>query len=97
MERAAWTDERLDDLAVAMRNGFERVDGDLRGIRGEMGALRGEMGALRGEMGALRVEMREEVGSLRSEIGDLRHTLNRFGGGMMIGLIGVIAAILAHG
>jgi hypothetical protein len=38
MERAAWTDERLDDLAGEMRNGFERVDRDLRDLRSELKA-----------------------------------------------------------
>jgi hypothetical protein len=36
-------------------------------------------------------------GRLGAEIRDLRMTINRFGGGMMIGLVGVIAAILARG
>jgi hypothetical protein len=36
MERAAWTDERLDDLATEMRNGFERIDRDLRDFRSEL-------------------------------------------------------------
>jgi hypothetical protein len=36
MERAAWTDERLDDLATEMRSGFERIDRDLRDFRIEL-------------------------------------------------------------
>jgi hypothetical protein len=40
MERAAWTDERLSDLAEAMRSGFERVDRDMRDLRSEMENLR---------------------------------------------------------
>lgn len=62
MERSAWTDERLDDLANRMDAGFARVDADIR--------------------------------ELRAEIGGLRLTLLRVGGGIMIGLVGVIAAIL---
>ena len=58
MERAAWTDQRLDDLAAAMRDGFSRV---------------------------------------RAEINDLRLVMLRIGGAMVVGLIGVIAAILASG
>jgi class 3 adenylate cyclase len=54
VERAAWTDERLDDLAEAMRAGFERVDRDIRDLRAEM---RGEFTALRAEMDALRQTM----------------------------------------
>jgi len=62
MERIAWTDERLDDLANRMDAGFARVDADIR--------------------------------ELRADIGGLRLTLLRVGGGIMIGLVGVIAAVL---
>jgi hypothetical protein len=61
VERIAWTDERLDDLANRMDAGFARVDADIR--------------------------------ELRAEIGGLRLALLRVGGGIMIGLVGVIAAI----
>jgi hypothetical protein len=40
MERTVWTDERLDDLALAMREGFARVDRDLTEMRTEIRALR---------------------------------------------------------
>ncbi|HEX2358635.1 MAG TPA: hypothetical protein VHH72_02330 [Solirubrobacterales bacterium] len=87
MERSAWTDERLDDLAEAMRSGFARVDGDIRDLRGEVGALR--------------TELRSEMGMLRSELGGqiegLRMLLLRIGGGLIVALVGVIAAILARG
>jgi argininosuccinate lyase len=76
MERAAWTDERLDDLATAMRDGFSRVDQDIRDLR---------------------MEMRDGFADLRSEINDLRSVMLRVGGAMLIGLIGVIGAILATG
>jgi hypothetical protein len=33
MERAAWTDERLDDLSKRMDVGFDRVDKDMRELR----------------------------------------------------------------
>lgn len=73
MERVAWTDERLDDLANRMDAGFARVDAGIRGLR---------------------AELRAEIGGLRGEIGVLRVTLLRVGGGIMVGLVGVIAAIL---
>ena len=51
MERAAWTDERLDDLAEAMRSGFARNDAEHREMRAEMregfASLRSEIDALR--------------------------------------------------
>jgi len=44
MERSAWTDERLDDLA-------QRIDRDIRELRGDMNAgfadMRGEINGLR--------------------------------------------------
>ena len=80
MERAAWTNERLDDLAEAMRTGFARLDQDNR---------------------ELQVEMREGFAELRGEINGLqtefRTVMFRVGGGVIVGLIGVIAAILARG
>jgi hypothetical protein len=33
--REAWTDERLDDLAKRMDQGFDRVDRDIRDLRSE--------------------------------------------------------------
>jgi len=69
MERAAGTDERLDDLAESMRRGFDRVDRDIRDLRVEMTA----------------------------EIEALRQTMIRIGGGMLLGFISVLAAILARG
>jgi hypothetical protein len=73
MERMAWTDQRLDDLARRMDAGFARVDADIRELRGDMRDMRTD---LSGQMDALRL------------------TLLRVGGGMMIGLVGVIGAVL---
>jgi hypothetical protein len=42
-------------------------------------------------------DIRELGAEVRSEIGGLRLTLLRVGGGLMIGLVGVIAAVLARG
>jgi hypothetical protein len=69
VERTAWTDERLDDLAQRMDAGFARVDADIRELRAE----------------------------LHAEMSGLRLTIMRIGGGIMAGLVGVIAAILASG
>lgn len=87
MERATWTDERLDDLARRMDAGFARVDGDIRDLRREV----------REQGDELRGEVHEQGAELRGEIAALRVTLIRVGGGMMAGLVGVIAAVLAGG
>jgi hypothetical protein len=91
MERAAWTDERLDDLLESIRNGFTRTDQDIRDLRAEMTAFRAET---RAEFASVRGEIRGEIGSLRSELDALRLTIFRVGGA---GFLGIIAAILARG
>lgn len=108
-QRATWTDERLDDLIDAIRNGFTRSDQGIRDLRAEARQdsaafrveMREESAALRVEMreesAALRTEMRDGFAALRGEIDSLRLTLLRVGGAMMIALLGVIAAILARG
>jgi len=50
MERTAWTDERLTDLA-------QRVDRDIRELRGDMNALRGDMNAGFADMRSLILRM----------------------------------------
>jgi hypothetical protein len=54
VERTAWTDQRLDDLAKRMDAGFARVDADLRELRGE---LRSGLTGVRGEIDALRITL----------------------------------------
>lgn len=91
MERVAWTDERLDDLSQRMDAGFDRIDRDLRDLRTEFRTeLRAEAGSLRAETGALGAELRAEIGALRA-------AMIRVGGGIVVGLVGVIAAVFANG
>ena len=47
MEGRRWTDQRLDDLALEMRRGFDRVDIDIRDLRSDITA---QMDALRQTM-----------------------------------------------
>ena len=98
-QRATWTDERLDDLAEAMRSGFARIDQDLRELRSEVhagdAAIRAELregfASLRTEIqdgdASLRAETRREA-SLRAELGgeirSLRNAMFAFGGGTVI-------------
>jgi 3-dehydroquinate synthetase len=83
VERAAWTSERLDDLAEGMRTGFARVDQSF--ARVDQSFARVDQ-----DVRDLRTEMREEFRALHS-------LLYRTGGGIIVTLIGVIAAILARG
>ena len=87
MERTAWTDERLDDLSNRMDAGVCRVDADIRELRTEM----------RGGFADVNRRLDEQGSELRGEIEALRITILPVGGGMMLGLVGVIAAVLARG
>ena len=61
MPREKWTDERLDDLnkkvdkgfaetKAEMREGFARVDADIRELRAEVKELNGRFDALNGRL-----------------------------------------------
>jgi tetrahydromethanopterin S-methyltransferase subunit G len=61
MPREKWTDERLDDLnkkvdkgfsetKAEMREGFARVDADIRELRGEISGLNDRFDALNGRL-----------------------------------------------
>ena len=52
--RGTWTDERLDDLARRLDDGFNLVDAELRALRAE---IRGEAGGLNGRIDALQRTM----------------------------------------
>jgi hypothetical protein len=98
MERSVWTDERLGDRFDEIGRRFDRVDGEIADLRAE---THEGFAQLRSEMTEGFGEVRGEINGVRGEINDLRTELRvvmyRVGGGVMVGLIGVIAAILARG
>jgi hypothetical protein len=65
MERTAWTDERLDDLAT-------RADRDIRELRRDMNAgfanVRGEIADVRGEINGLRTLMLRIGGGIMASV-----------------------------
>jgi hypothetical protein len=83
--RATWTDERLDDLSRRIEAGFDRLDGDLRQLRTEMTT---EMTGLRGEMTSVRSDMSTRFDALQ-------RLLIQLFGAMFIGVIGIVATVLA--
>ena len=102
MARESWTDERLDDLNKKVDDGFAEMRHEFRTLsselRAEIGGLREE---LKAEIGGLREEVRTEIGALRMEIGAMHRSFNQLFAGLigtlLVGVLGVIAAILAHG
>jgi hypothetical protein len=83
VDRTAWTDQRLDDLANRVSGGFEQVDRRFEQVDRRFDETNRRIDGLGAE--------------LRAEIDSLRMTILRVGGGMMVGLVGVIAAVLARG
>lgn len=61
LARESWTDDRLDDLARRMEQRFDRVDGDIGGLRMEM---REDLRELRAELGAVQRTLIQVGGGL---------------------------------
>ena len=102
MERARWTDDRLDGQMAVIDARFEHAFEELRAMREEM---RAEFAAVRGEIGGLRDEfagLRGEFAGLRGDVADVRGDLSAFQrqvthilAGFAIALLGVMAAGVA--
>ena len=86
MARETWTDERLDELAKRMDEGFGEVKGEIHQLREESTSLRKEMG-----------EVREGLGEVNAKIDGLTRTM-QIGfwlmGSFLVGLMGMFAAQL---
>lgn len=52
MPREKWTDERLDGLQAEMRQGFTRVEGEIKRLDGDVRRLDGNLEELRREINA---------------------------------------------
>lgn len=86
----AWTDKRLQERFDGIDRRFDEVDRRFNEVDRRFGEVDRRFDRVDGEVLELRREM-------RSEIGDLRMAVNRVGGGIVVGLIGVIAAIVSKG
>jgi len=74
MERAAWSDQRLDEKMSAIDTTFASLFEEMRAERAEVrGDMRAQRDELVAEMRALRTELRTE---LRGEMGSLRTELS---------------------
>lgn len=84
-QRSTWTDERLDDLSRSVRDGFERVDADIRELRGET-----REGFARSDQRFDQLEQRFEqrFDRLASRLDSLQLTL-------IVGMTGLIGTIIA--
>lgn len=83
MESGAWTGERLDDLSKRLDAGFAGMDHRFERVETQL------------SQGFERVD--RDVRELRGEIRGVQTVLARVGGGIIVGLVGVIAAVLTTG
>jgi hypothetical protein len=92
VQRVAWTDERLDDLANRMDAGFARTHGEIRELRIAIGVLgtetRDESGTSRAELSNairdVRTELKGDIDSLRGELkGDMADLRTELRGDMV--------------
>jgi hypothetical protein len=88
VERSAWTDERLDDMAERTQDQFGLLRGDLKDVRAELkdthAEFRAEMREFRAEMQTMRAEMQAGFTSIRRDM---------FHGA--VALFGTLAAMIA--
>jgi DNA anti-recombination protein RmuC len=93
MERMTWTDERLEERFNGIDRRFDKVDRRFDSVD-----RRFEQVDRQFELVDRRFDRVEgEIVELRQGIGGLQTTLNRIGGSMIVGLIGIIAAVLLKG
>jgi DNA anti-recombination protein RmuC len=86
MERMAWTDERLEERFNGIDRRFDEIDRRFDEVYRRFEQVDRRFDRVEGEI----VELRHGIAGLQT-------TLNRIGGSMFVGLVGVIAAILAKG
>ncbi|TMK63075.1 MAG: hypothetical protein E6G07_02035 [Actinobacteria bacterium] len=91
MERSAWTDERLNDLAATLDTSVKLVHDEIRALREDT----------RQELRGLREEVREDFRDLRQDIRDLRadfsawqRQIAQIGWALAAALIGAVVAII---
>jgi hypothetical protein len=85
--RTRWTDDRMDDLALGLREEIRELRAEMReGFRD----LREEVRGVRGEIGGLRAETHADVRSLYGEIGLNRRLLVSLWVTSVLGFAGLI-------
>lgn len=93
--RATWTDERLDDLARWVDDGFNRVDQDIRALRADMNARFDAQDArmnARFDAQDARFDVRFQV--LEARIDALQRTMLAMMGTILVGFAALIATQL---
>jgi len=81
-----WTDERLEERFNGIDRRFDEIDRRFDSVDRRFELVDRRFDRVEGEI----VELRRGIGGLQT-------TLNRIGGSMIVGLIGIIAAVVLKG
>lgn len=94
----SWTDERLEERFDRIEDRFDAVDRRFDGVDQRFQAVDQRFDRVEADIRELRVEMSSGFDQLRGEMNarfdSMQHTLNCFGGGMILALLGLIATQL---
>ena len=103
MERASWTDDRIDERMTAIDAGLDGLRAETRGLRDEIGDLRSELrtevgdlrSELRTEITGLRTEFRQELGAFRAEVAAFHRQVTVILGSFAVALLGMLGGLIA--
>ena len=85
--RATWTDERLDDLAHRMDQGFSRVEEELRAMRGD---ANGRFDSFERRFDSFE----RRFDSLERRFDTFQTTILQLGGGMAVAILATLISVL---
>jgi DNA anti-recombination protein RmuC len=93
MKRMTWTDERLEERFDSIDRRFDKVDRRFEQVDRRFEQVDKQFDEVNRRIDGVD----KQLGELRQGVVALQTTLNRGSIGVILGLIGVVGAILAHG
>ena len=100
MERTKWTDDLLDERMATVDEKFGQLRTETESLRNDMNAgfaeLRSEMHDGFGEMRAGFASVRAEMSADRAQVAALHRQVMALLGGFGVGLLGLLAVVVAQ-
>jgi DNA anti-recombination protein RmuC len=90
----SWTDERLEERFDRIDDRFDAVDRRFDAVDQRFQVVDQRFDRVEADARELRGEMKAGFERIDRRLDSLQHTINRFGGGMILGLLGLIATQL---
>ncbi len=97
MERMAWTDERLEERFTGIDRRFDTVDQRFNEVDRRFNEVDRRFNDVDSRFDRVEGDIAELGREMRAGFGALQSLLNRVGAGIILSLMGVIAAILVKG